>query len=125
MIFLHRFELLWLQSATIFILISLCAAQTTADITATRRWNAYVADLQSRLVNGRGVIPWEATLLTANQRADIDWQLLEIGWVIPYICIVYAPGGIVNAMRLRGVDYGPYERFLATQQSRSPAIVDW
>jgi hypothetical protein len=98
MIFLRRFQLLWVQPATIFILISLCAAQTAADIAATRRWNAYITDLQSQLVNGRGVIPWETTLHPADERADIDGRLSEIGWVIPYICMVYAPGGIVNAI---------------------------
>jgi hypothetical protein len=145
MIFLLRFQLpnrYWIQPSTIFILISLCATQTVADVAATRRWNAYVADLQSRLVNGRGLIPWETTLHTANERADINWRLTQIGWVVPYDSIVYAPNGVVHAIissplgttyrpldpeqpdhlpRLRDINYGPYLGFLATQKSGSSA----
>jgi hypothetical protein len=141
MILLLRFQLpdrFWMQPSTIFILISLCATQTVADFAATLRWNAYVADLQSRLVGGRGLIPWETTLHTANERVDINWRLTEIGWVVPYTCIVFAPNGVVNAIidsplgtayrpldpeqpdhlpRLRGINYAPYERFLAIQKS--------
>jgi hypothetical protein len=141
MVFLNRFEMsnrIWMQPSTIFILISLCATQTVADVAATRRWNAYVADLQSRLVNGRGLIPWETTLHTANERADINWQLTLIGWVVPYDSIVYAPNGVVRAIissplgttyrpldpeqpdhlpRLRDINYGPYVRSLAIQKS--------
>jgi hypothetical protein len=95
MILLIRFQLpdgLWIQPTNIFILISLCAAQT-ADVAATRRWNAYVADLQFRLANWQGLIPWETTLHTADERADFNWQLMKIGWVVPYTCIVYSQRG--------------------------------
>src|SRR3984957_20833393 len=62
MILLRWFQLpeqLWMNRATIFILISLCATQAVTDAAATRRWNAYVADLQSRLVKWDGLIPLE------------------------------------------------------------------
>jgi hypothetical protein len=141
MILLLRFRLsdrLWMQPATFFILISLCAAQAVADVAATRRWNAYVVDLQSRLANGRGLIPWETTLQTADAAADINWRLFEIGWVVPFTCIIFAPNGIVNAIidlpkgttfrpldperpdrlpALRGINYAPYKRFLADRRS--------
>jgi hypothetical protein len=141
MILLFRYKPLeqsWMQPTTIFILISLCATQTVADVAATARWNAYVVDLQSRLANGRGLIPWETTLHTANRRADINWRLMNIGWVVPFDCIIYAPNGIVRAIidtptgtafqplnlkepdhlpNLRGVNYTPYKGFLASQKS--------
>jgi hypothetical protein len=140
-ILLLRFRLpdrLWMNPASIFILLSLCATQAVADVVATRRWNAYVADLQSRLADGRGLIPWETTLHTANERADINYRLFEIGWIVPYTCIIFAPNGIVNAIidlpegttfrpldperpdslpELRGIDYAPYKRFLTDRGS--------
>jgi hypothetical protein len=140
MILLLRYQLpeqSWMQPATIFILISLCATQTVADIVATNRWNAYVADLRGRLANGHGLIPWETTLHTANERVDVNWRLMKIGWVVPFNCIVYAPNGMVNAIiappigttfqaldlhrpyqlpKLRGIIYTPYERFLAAHK---------
>ncbi|SHH48963.1 hypothetical protein [Bradyrhizobium erythrophlei] len=125
-----------MNRATIFILISLCATQAVADAVATRRWNAYVADLQSRLVKWHGLIPWEETLQTGDERADTNWRLFDIGWVVPLPCIIFAPNGIVNAIidlpegtsfrpldperpdllpKLRGIDFAPYKRFLAGQ----------
>ena len=101
MIWLLRFQVpdrSWMRPATIFILISLCATQTVADVAATKRWNAYVVDLQTRVANGRGVIPWETTRHTANERADINWRLMSVGWVAPFNSIVYAPKGVVNAI---------------------------
>jgi hypothetical protein len=101
MIWLLRFQVpdrSWMRPATIFILISLCATQTVADVAATKRWNAYVVDLQTRVANGRGLIPWETTLHTANERADINWRLMSVGWVAPFNSIVYAPKGVVNAI---------------------------
>jgi hypothetical protein len=141
MILLLRFQQpdrLWMQPTTIFILMSLCATQTVADVAASDRWNAYVYDLRSRLANGRGLIPWETTLHTGNERVDTNWRLMNIGWVVPFDCIVYAPDGVVNAIigppvgttfqpldlqrpdtlpKLRGINYEPYKRFLAIQKS--------
>ena len=141
MILLVRFRVpdrTWMNPATIAVLISLCVAQVVADVCATRRWNAYIVDLQSRLVNAHGLIPWEATLHTGDDRVDTDWRIFKIEWVIPYMCIVFAPNGVVNAMidlpknltfrpldperpdrlpKLRGVDFAPYKRFLITQKS--------
>jgi hypothetical protein len=141
MILLFRYKPLeqsWTQPITIFILISLCATQTVADMAATARWNAYVVDLKSRLENGRGLIPWETTLHTANQRADLNWRLVNIDFAVPFECIIYAPNGIVRAIidtptgtafrplnlkdpdrlpNLRGVDYTPYKDFLSSQKS--------
>ena len=76
------------EPATISILISLCAAQVVADVRATRRWDTYIVDLQSRLVSGHGLIPWEATLQTGDKRVDTDWRIFKIEWIIPYMCIV-------------------------------------
>ena len=136
-IFLNRSRIrdrLLLRTSTIFILLSLCATQTIADFAATQRWNAYVGDLQSRLSNGRGLIPWETTLHSTNERNDINWRLLNIGWVVPFTCIVFSSGGVVKSIisppegttfrpidlrqpselpRLRGIDYAPYEQYLA------------
>jgi hypothetical protein len=139
MILLRRFQLpekLWMNRATIFILISLCFTHAVADVVATRRWNAYVADLQFRLVKWQGLIPWEKTLVTGDERADTNWRLFKIGWIVPYPCVIFAPNGIVNAIidlpegttfrpfdperpdrlpKLRGIDFTPYKRFLAGQ----------
>ena len=122
----------FLRSASVLLTILLLAAiQLVADVTATKRWNAFVADLQFRLTNSRGLIPWETTTHTGNLQIDENWRLLKIGWVVPYFSIVYAPNGIVRAIincpietqqppfnpadakllpRLRGIDYSPYER---------------
>jgi hypothetical protein len=141
MILLIRLRLphsLWVKPATYFIVLTLCAAQAVADVVATDRWDAYVVDLQSRLAKGHGLIPWETTLQTADELADINWRLFEIGWVVPFNCIIFAPNGIVNAVidlpkgttfrpldperpdslpELRGIDYGPYKRFFGDQKS--------
>jgi hypothetical protein len=140
MILLLRYKLsnrLWLQPATIFILISLCVAQAVADVAATRRWNDYVVDLQSRLTSERGLIPWDTALHTANERADINWRLFEMPWVIPYTCVIFAPNGIVSSIvdlpegttfrpldperperlpKLRGVNFAPYKSFFDAQK---------
>jgi hypothetical protein len=128
----HR---LWLNSTTCFILLSLCAAQAVADVVATNRWDSYVVDLQSRLAKGHGLITWETTLKTEDKFADINWRLFEIGWVVPFTCIIFAPDGVVNAIvdlpegttfrpldpelpdrlpAMRGIDYASYRRFLSS-----------
>ena len=141
MILLLRFQVLrslWMNPATVAILISLCAAQAVADVVATRRWNDYIADLQSRLTSGQGLIPWETTLHTGDERVDTNWRIFKIEWIIPYMCVVFVPNGVVRTMidlpadlafrpldpekpdrfpKLRGIDFGPYERFLASQKS--------
>jgi hypothetical protein len=141
MILLLRFRLperLWMHPATILVLISLCATQAVADVAATRRWNAYVVDLQSRLKNGRGLIPWETTLHSGNERDDTNWRIFKIGWIVPFMCIIFAPNGVVNAIidlpegttfrpldpelpdhlpKLRGIDYTQYRRFLGEGRS--------
>ena len=143
MILLRRFEVpeqVWVNRATIFILISLCVTQAVADAAATRRWNAYVADLQSRLIKWRGLVPWEETLQTGDERADTNWRLFNIGWVVPFPCIIFAPNGIVNAIidlpkgttfrlldperpdllpKLRGINFAPYKQYLADQSTPS------
>jgi hypothetical protein len=129
---------IWMQSATVVILISLCVAQTTADIVATRRWNAFVADLQSRLGNLRGLIPWETMLHTGDKRRDINWRLMTAIWTIPYTSIVFAPTSSIRSIidlpvnrtdraidpekpdqlpELRGIDHTPYRRFFGAQKS--------
>jgi len=141
-ILLRRFQppgRLWLHPAAIFTLISLCAAQAISDVSATRRWTSYVTDLQSRLAIGRGLVPWEATLQTADEQADTNWRLFKIGWVMPHTSIIFAPNGIVRAIiappegtppslrldpdhlpELRSIDYAPYKRFLNEQSSAVP-----
>lgn len=136
MIALLRFkqsERAWINPATISVLISLCVAQGFADLAATWRWNAYVTDLQSRVTNGSGLILWEATLHSGDERADINWQIFKIGWVVPYLCVIFAPNGVVKTMvdlprgtafrpldpelvddlpKIRGIDFAPYKRVL-------------
>ena len=142
MILLRRFRLperLWINRATIFIFFSLCLTQAVADTIATRRWDAYVADLQSRLLKWRGLIPWEKTLQTGDERADANWRLFNIGWVVPFPCIIFAPNGIVSAIidlpkgttfrpldperpdllpKLRGISFEPYMRYLTQSQGK-------
>ena len=141
MILLRRFQLperIWKNTATILILITLCAAQAVTDVEATRQWNTYIADLQSSLAQERGLIAWETRLSTAHARAEVDWRIFEVRWTIPYICIIFATNGVINAMidlpkdltfrpldpelpdrlpKLSGIDYGPYKRFLAAQRA--------
>jgi hypothetical protein len=143
MILLRRFQLpdqIWKNTATVLVLISLCIAQAIADVEATRQWNDYVADLQTTLENERGLIPWETRLGVANRRTAIDWRAFEIAWTIPYMCIIFAPNGVVNSMidlpkvlafrpldperpdrlpKLTGVDFAPYQRYLAYQRNHN------
>jgi hypothetical protein len=141
MIALLRFkqsERAWTNPAVVFVLISLCATQGFADVAATFRWNAYVMDLQSRLTNGGGLIPWEATLHSGDERADINWRIFKIGWVVPFLSVIFAPHGVVNAMidmpkgttfrpldperpndlpEIKGIDFSPYKRTLESARS--------
>jgi hypothetical protein len=128
----------WMQPTTIFILALLCVTQTAADMAATVRWDAYIVDLQSRLAHGHGLIPWEATLHTPDKRVDINWRLMNIGWVVPFNSIIFARNGVVSVIidspigttfqplnqkqpdhlpKLRGIDYTPYKRSLAAQNA--------
>jgi hypothetical protein len=127
---------LWMQPTTVFILIMLCAAQTAADVAATRHWHAYVMDLQSRLANARGLILWETTLRTGDERRDMNWRLFAVKseWVFPLMSIVYSPRGTINSIidvpesqtfrpidpekanqlpKLPGINFTPYKCFLA------------
>jgi hypothetical protein len=83
MVLLVRFRISdrqWASPATMFILISLRAAQAVADLAATHRWNSYVQDLQSRLAMGRGLIPWETTVRTeTNLQTKIGGYLKSDG----------------------------------------------
>jgi hypothetical protein len=141
MIALLRFkqsERTWMNPAVVFVLISLCVAQGFADMTATWRWDAYAMDLRSRLTNGSGLIPWEATLHTGDNRTDTNWRIFQIGWVVPFLCVIFAPNGVVQAMidmpkgttfrpldperpddlpEIRGVDFSPYKRILGSRKS--------
>jgi hypothetical protein len=107
-------------------------------MTATWRWDAYAMDLRSRLTNGSGLIPWEATLHTGDNRTDTNWRIFQIGWVVPFLCVIFAPNGVVQAMidmpkgttfrpldperpddlpEIRGVDFSPYKRILGSRKS--------
>jgi len=125
----HR---LWMQPATLVILISLCAAQTAADIAASRRWHAFAVDLRLRLANAHGLIPWETTLATGDKRADLNWRLMAEESTMPLTSIVFAPSSRIESIvdlpagmtrrlvdpekpdklpQLRGVDYTPYRSY--------------
>jgi hypothetical protein len=131
-------EKAWTKPAIVFVMISLCVAQSFADVAATWRWDAYVMDLRSRLTNGNGLIPWEATLHSGDERADINWRIFEIAWVIPFLCVIFAPKGVVKAMidlpkgltfrpldperpddlpEIRGIDFAPYKQILGSVRS--------
>ena len=141
MILLRRFRLpdrIWKNAATVLVLISLCVAQAVTDVAATRQWNDYVTDLQTTLDHEHGLIPWETRLSFANRRTAIDWRAFEIAWTIPYLCIIFAPNGVVNSIidlpqdltfrpldperldrlpKLSGIDFTPYKRYLAGQRN--------
>jgi hypothetical protein len=141
MILLRRLEIpnrVWKSPTTMLVLMSLCAAQATADVIETRQWKTYIADLQATLVNERGLVPWETRLSVANRHAAIDWTIFEFRWTTPYMCIIFAPHGVVNTMidlprdltfrpldpelpdrlpSLNGIDYTAYRHFLAAQAS--------
>ena len=129
-------ERLPLKVCCLLIVIPLCCAQIAADVVATGRWRSYLIDLQSRLATQSGLISWQSTLTTGDARRDLDWELMNADWVIPMMSIIFARAGIVRAMidlppemtfrpldpkkpgalpRLRGIDYGPYRRALASQ----------
>jgi hypothetical protein len=134
---------LWMQPATVAILISLCATQTAADIVATDRWHAFVVDLRSRLANARGLIPWEATLHTGDKRVDLNWRLMAVDWTIPRTAIIFAPSSSIRSIidlptdmtyrpvdpekpdelpQIRGLDYTPYRQFFAAQTSGNTVL---
>jgi hypothetical protein len=143
MILLRRFQLpdrIWNNAATVFVLLSLCAAQAVTDVQSTRQWKAYTTDLQTTLGREHGLIPWETRLNVANHYAAIDWSAFEIAWTIPYMCIIFAPNGVVTSMidlprdltfrpldperperlpKLDGIDFAPYKRYLAEQKIRT------
>ena len=144
MILVRRFHLpnrIWKNAATIVVLISLYAAQAVMDLKSTRQWSAYISDLQTTLSQERGLIPWETRLSFANRRAAIEWRAFEIAWIVPYICIVFAPNGVVRSIidlpkdltfrpldperpdrlpKLSGIDFGPYKRYFASQRMGIP-----
>jgi hypothetical protein len=93
-----RTDAIWTQPAILYILLALCAAQSTADIMATRRWHAYTDDLQSRLNENRGLISWESTTKHGNKRVDADWELMATGWLVPVASIVFSPDGLVKSI---------------------------
>jgi hypothetical protein len=139
-VFILAFRLpdrLWMQPATVSILLTLCMAQTVADAVATGRWHAYVIDFRSRLANAQGLVPWETMLHTGDASIDTDWRLMAVPWVIPVTSIVFAPGPNINSLidlpagftyrpvdpekpdrlpYLRGIDYAGYRRFIAAQK---------
>jgi hypothetical protein len=141
MIALLRFrqtERAWINPATIFVMVSLCVAQGSADVAVTWRWDAYALDLQSRLSHSNGLIPWEATLHSGDERADVNWRIFEFPWVIPFLCVIFAPKGSVKTMidlpkdmtfrlldperpndlpEIRGIDFMPYKRILESVRS--------
>jgi hypothetical protein len=121
--------------AVIFVMISLCVVQGVTDVAATWRWDAYVMDLRSRLNDGHGLIPWEATLHSGDERVDINWRIFEIAWVNPFLCVIFAPKGVVTTMidlpkgltfrpldperpnnlpEIKGIDFTPYQRILSS-----------
>jgi hypothetical protein len=133
LLYFKQSERAWMNPAIIFVLLSLCVTQGFADVAATWRWNAYVTDLRSRLTNSSGLIPWEATLHSGRERTDINWRIFKIEWVMPYLCVIFAPEGVVKAMidlpkgstfrpfdperphdlpGIRGVDFVPYKKIL-------------
>jgi hypothetical protein len=126
----------WLQPATLMIIAALSVAQATADVAATLRWRAYIADLQTRLAATSGLIRWEDTLATGDTARDTNWRLMSIEWVIPLVCIVFAKNGLVKTMidprpemtfrpvdpakpdrlpAVRGIDFSPYRASLANK----------
>lgn len=123
-------ERIWLQPGICLIVAMLMLLHAGADIVATMRWRAYVADLQSRLSNERGLIRWGDTLVTGDARRDVNWRLMSIEWVIPLVSIAFARDGIVQSLidprpqmtfrpvdptkpdrmpALRGIDFAPYQ----------------
>ena len=83
------------------ILVLLAAVQITADLVATQRWIAYLADLEMRLQTSTGVITWETALQTGNPQRDRTWALMSAGWTLPMLSIILARDGVVKAI----VDY--------------------
>ena len=83
---------------TVAILVLLAAAQITADIVATRRWSAYLADLETRLQTSAGVITWESALHTGDPQRDRTWAIMSAGWTLPMLSIIVARDGVVKAI---------------------------
>ncbi|MFX6011519.1 hypothetical protein ABTE87_22780, partial [Acinetobacter baumannii] len=59
-------ERIWFQPGICLIVAMLMLLHAGADLAATMRWRAYVADLQSRLSQGRGLVRWNDTLVTGD-----------------------------------------------------------
>jgi hypothetical protein len=137
MILFRRFRLpdrIWKNAATLTVLISLCAAQAVTNVEATQQWNSYIADLRTTLGQEYGLIPWETRLNVAQRTEEVDWRVFEIAWTVPYMCIIFAPNGIVKSMidlpqgltfrpldperpdrlpELDGIDFAPYKAYVA------------
>lgn len=126
-------ERIWLQPGICLIVAMLMLLHAGADLVATTRWRAYVADLQSRLSHGRGVLRWNDTLVTGDVQRDVNWRLMSVEWVIPLVSIAFARDGIVQTLIdprpemtfrpvdpnkpdrmpvLRGIDFAPYQAAL-------------
>ena len=123
-------ERIWFQPGICLIVAMLMLLHAGADLAATMRWRAYVADLQSRLSQGRGLVRWNDTLVTGDAQRDVNWRLMSIEWVIPLVSIAFARDGIVQTLidarpemtfrpvdpnkpdrmpAMRGIDFAPYQ----------------
>ena len=127
------------QPAVLSVVICLCAAQAASDVASTWRWREYVTDLQNRLSTSRGLIAWESTASTGDPRRDLNWRLLDHGWLMPLMSIAWARNGVVTSIidwparqewrpldtqkperwpKLPGIDVHPYAEGLAVQRGR-------
>lgn len=125
----------WLQPGVLVVVAALALLQASADVVATLHWQAYVADLRTRLSLARGLVPWNQTVESGDARKDEAWALMHLEWVAPLLSIVYADKGVVRAMidpgpeltfrpvdpnkpdqlpNLRGIDFSPYRAAIAS-----------
>lgn len=119
----------------------LCIAQAAADVASTWRWREYVTDLQARLEASSGLVPFESTVRTGDRRRDLNWTLLDHGWLMPMVSVVWSKNGVVKSMidypagstwrpldpqkpaelpKLPGVDFRPYLEAFAAQRAGGP-----
>lgn len=118
------------------IIVTLTMAQIAADLAATQRWAAYVADFEHRLQTASGLVAWETTSNTGDPERDRNWKVMSVEWTLPIFSVIMAPNGVVNAIfdypagdafrplnphrlaalpKLRGVTYQPYSSAVEKQ----------
>jgi hypothetical protein len=112
----------WMRTSSLIIVAALCLAQSAFDIAATRRWNAYVAEVGQRLKISTGLVPWESVMGSLDARESRDWRLMSWSWTMPSMSIVLSPDGHVNSIILNPADQKKWVTYDPTNTNSRPTL---